>query len=502
MQVDERVGSPEALLDRSGRKILAWLSVGLAALMTYFIMANPFGKSGETRAFALTTTALALTPLALWLAHPSKKRIPALELHGLFYGLCFGMAGFVTPARYMGSIQANDHEYLVALATTTVSLLSCYTAYALGVRLPTPRLPRWMRRDDSRIHTVAVTVLVPLTLATRLVIKEYNISNVSQTVNTIQVATFLWVLYAAWSGRLSRWARRAVLCLYLPTQFLVSSGLGSGVLAPLMVTGQLVGITFIAVKKRLPLALVGTSIVIFVLLQPVKLEYRDLAWKESAEVAESAGAMDFLRLAFENIASGDPWQSMADNLESSYTRINHLHLTAAIIADTPSTQPYRWGETYLPLFTKWIPRAIWPEKPREDLGNRWAQDYGYLFYSDDITSFNLPWLPEMYMNFGVGGVVAISALVGGIMALVWAASSGHTNTPIGFAVGLVLCSSFFFPESNLSLHIGDLVIATMGLFAYVGLASLFLPERRSTRGAGERQTLTDTGERLRSDSST
>jgi hypothetical protein len=253
-----------------------------------------------------------------------------------------------------------------------------------------------------------------------------------------------------------------------------------------MVTAQLVGITFIAVRRRIPLTPIAAAAVVFVLLQPVKLQYRDFAWRGPSEVSEAAGTLEFFRLGYENVASDDPWRSILENVETSYTRINHLHLTAAIIADTPARQPYRWGETYVPLLTKWIPRTIVPEKPREDLGNRWAQEYGYLFYTDDITSFNLPWLPEMYMNFGIAGVAAGSALVGGMMAMVWAAFSGRAKRPIGFSVGLVLCSSFFFPESNLSLHVGNLVIAAIGLMSYLALVTLFVAARESASSVSTR----------------
>ncbi len=477
MPIEDSVESSEAMLDRSGRRILAGSGLALGLLMMYFVTANPFGKGGDILSLAVITTLVALAPLCFWLNHPSRNPIPVLGLHGLFYALCFGFAGFVTPDRYTGSIQANDQEYVRALETTALSLLCCYGGYALGVRTINLRLPRWMDRDDSRIHTAAVAILFPTMLLIRLAVERYGIPNVSQTVDTFQVATFLWVLHAAWSGRLNTRARQVVLWLYLPIQLIVSSGIGSGALAPLMVTAQLVGITFIAVRRRIPLTPIAAAATVFVLLQPVKLQYRDFAWRGPTEVSEAAGTLEFFRLGYENVASEDPWRSMLENVETSYTRINHLHLTAAIIADTPVLQPYRWGETYAPLFTKWIPRAIWLEKPREDLGNRWAQDYGYLFYTDDVTSFNLPWLAEMYMNFGVAGVATISGFVGLLMALVWSVFAGGSDKPIGFSSGLVLCSSFFFPESNLSLQVGNLAIALMSLLTAFWLLGVFAPQR-------------------------
>ena len=58
-----------------------------------------------------------------------------------------------------------------------------------------------------------------------------------------------------------------------------------------------------------------------------------------------------------------------------------------------------------------IPRIFWRDKPEDNFGNEWAVQAGWLTRGDRITSYNLPWLPQMYLSFGVTGIIVGSFLV-------------------------------------------------------------------------------------------
>ncbi len=138
--------------------------------------------------------------------------------------------------------------------------------------------------------------------------------------------------------------------------------------------------------------------------------------------------------------------------------------------------PFLYGETYLPLAIKWIPRFLWPDKPTEDLGNRWAREYSYLGPDDYTTSFNLPWLSEMYMNFGTLGVIVVNFLIGLLFRFLREAFWRNTANSSSFAFGLVIAAPLMFVESNISLTIGGLIITAMVLFTTVFLIGHILPE--------------------------
>jgi len=61
------------------------------------------------------------------------------------------------------------------------------------------------------------------------------------------------------------------------------------------------------------------------------------------------------------------------------------------------------GESYKLLKTKFIPRFIYPDKPSEEWGQKYAKEFHYLPKYDDTTSINLNSINESYINFGFYG---------------------------------------------------------------------------------------------------
>ena len=58
-----------------------------------------------------------------------------------------------------------------------------------------------------------------------------------------------------------------------------------------------------------------------------------------------------------------------------------------------------------------IPRIFWRDKPQDNFGNEWAVQAGWLGKNDRFTSYNLPWLPQMYLSFGITGIIVGSFLI-------------------------------------------------------------------------------------------
>jgi len=61
------------------------------------------------------------------------------------------------------------------------------------------------------------------------------------------------------------------------------------------------------------------------------------------------------------------------------------------------------GETYKLLMTKFIPRIVYPNKPSELWGQKYAKNFNFLPTSDTTTSINLDSISESYINFGFYG---------------------------------------------------------------------------------------------------
>jgi hypothetical protein len=440
------------------QRLAAFLSiVGGVVLLIWF---NPYDKSQANLVLGLAVIVLGLAPLWRWAQEPKTDPIPVLAMIGLFYALCFGLGGLVTPPFGLTVGFVTEAQYTVALLAALVSWLSLNVGYRLAIRFASRNVPELLAQLGTRYDGVALWVWYPFSLVADQAAQRLDLESVIQITYCVHMFLFLWVLRAAWGGRLSSALSRTVTLLILPLDVFLYSGVASGLLAPLLVFGQLVGLTYVVTKGRIPYLTFALLAATFLFLQPVKNAYRMEIWGQGAPVDRLEGTLRFIELGAEYY-SGEYDANFSDDLNVAYTRINHLLVTAAVIADTPIVG-FKEGQTYLPLLTKWIPRAIWPEKPREDLGNGWARDYGYLDKDDDVTSFNLPWLPEMYMNFGWAGVVAISFAVGWLCGFIWAKLAHASPSPV-FAAGLIMLSPFFFPESNLSLGVGGLVISAASI---------------------------------------
>lgn len=451
---------PVSLLQR----LTAFLFMIGGALLLMWL--NPYEKSQTNLVLGLLIIVLGLVPLWRWAQLPQADPIPVLAMLGLFYALCFGLGGFVTPTIDLSTGFVTEEQYTAGLVAAIVSWAALNVGYHLTARHTIRRVPNVLAQLGSRFDGVVLWFWYPISLLFDQAANRLGLESAIQITYSLHVFFFLWVLRAAWGGQLSSSLSRLVTLLILPLDMFLYSGLANGQLGPLLVFGQLVGLTYVATKGRIPYVALAVLAAFFLFLQPVKNAYRVETWGQGVQMDRVEGTIRFVELGAEYYL-GEYRANFADDINVAYTRINHLQETAAIIADT-SGAGFRRGETYLPLLTKWIPRVLWPEKPREDLGNRWAREYGYLDRDDDVTSFNLPWLPEMYMNFGWTGVVVISFLVGCLCAFIWS-KLAYASPPPVFAAGLIMLSPFFFPESNLSLGIGGLVISwlSMTLFSWI-----------------------------------
>ncbi len=138
---------------------------------------------------------------------------------------------------------------------------------------------------------------------------------------------------------------------------------------------------------------------------------------------------------------------------------------------TPSDVPYWNGETYRPFATSFIPRVLWPEKPQEKYGHAFGHRYRILNPWDRNTSVNIPWIIEMYANFGRIGVVVGMTLAGIFLAFLSAIFNRREMTPLEFVTSAAIIFPLVYPASNFSLMTGSLLPLSVALWIYfrVGL---------------------------------
>ena len=151
-------------------------------------------------------------------------------------------------------------------------------------------------------------------------------------------------------------------------------------------------------------------------------------------------------------------------------RLNQMGLLLAVVSKTPSSVPYWYGETIYDIIPSMVPRILWPGKPIKRFGNDFGQRYGLLHHRDKATSLNLPWVVELYANFGSVGILVGMFVIGlafGYIENVLLNRDVETGTEV-LLIGLFAPLSF--PESNISLLWGGIIL---GWIAILSTAKIF-----------------------------
>jgi hypothetical protein len=149
-----------------------------------------------------------------------------------------------------------------------------------------------------------------------------------------------------------------------------------------------------------------------------------------------------------------------------------------VVKDTPARVPYWNGQTYTPLFTSFIPRILWPEKPEIRTGNDFGRRYKYLGPFDYTTSFNLPWIVEMYANFGEFGILIGMSLVGILLAFLEKKFNGNDLSDLEFLYGLTILFGLTQHLSNFALEVGGTLMLALSLYILLKLSKALLEERQ------------------------
>lgn len=192
---------------------------------------------------------------------------------------------------------------------------------------------------------------------------------------------------------------------------------------------------------RISKLLVVAAFAAILFLNPGKGEVRQNVWGSQASISIPVKAGMWLQSS-----TSFWWRALlgetqaSDGVKAAAMRSNHLYLLARIVERTPHPTPYLEGETYAFFFYSWIPRAVWPEKPRAEANGLLA--VRYLLTTEESAeqnTFGVGLLGEGYANFGTAGVIFISAVLG-IVLLIMLRLFGSANAGAG---GAAIVMSFF-----------------------------------------------------------
>lgn len=418
-----RATAPEA----QQRKPLLSLSAGVALVGVLLAsMSNGSGPGAAYGAGALLVAVCAL-PIVSWRRRPARG-LPMFELICLSYAAQYALPLYLQPNQLIVNSraivfswgQALQANVLITLgiAAMVVSYYAVKRALAsrgdLRVDLPLP--------GDTSTRYIAVGLAVGLVA---LALADFGLSPAGTSglgaffrvaADQTYVAIALLGLAVYRRELQARW----ILALYASVVVAALLGLLSGLLENALIPLVVLAIVYWRGRGRPPLRLFLVGIVLFVLLDSVKTEYRSQVWYggQQTGVAGKLGLWASLAGAeVGHLVTGGSAAQLGPLVQNAGARLDLLHTFMYVHETTPQTVPYFDGSTYSYLAYGWIPRVLWPDKPQAQSNAIAAVvDYG-LLAPGSSTSIGLGQPAEAYANFGALGVVIVLALEGMFFAV-------------------------------------------------------------------------------------
>jgi hypothetical protein len=145
------------------------------------------------------------------------------------------------------------------------------------------------------------------------------------------------------------------------------------------------------------------------------------------------------------------------NSNSGSARIlNSYFIYHFVLLKVPEKYPYFEQSTYSNLITSFIPRALWKNKPKSEVGREFSVKYGFN-PQGNLTSINLPWVAELYLNFSFFGLFFGMFLMGAFIAFLNKLVSVPKNNYVQYISGLAVVTPLILPESNFALMVGGII---------------------------------------------
>jgi hypothetical protein len=451
------------------------LLFALVVYSVYSIDKRPEALSLEKALLALGIIWAGAIPSLQYLGDRDRPPVPFLPLVGIFYATAFGLPMFSADKKIhlVWSLTDVSEQSLWLTLTGLMGLIISfyYSKSSLFLRANYVKLPHIYKTSKL---TGLLWILLVLHIAFIYIpfIKEIpSISHFLEPIGYICYGMFYSLRKQDNLSSLQTW-----ILLFICVPLEIVSRFTSGALAGIMILGLYMVIVILHESKRIPIPLIIGILIFFLVFNPIKGEYRQIVWvnNQSDQLNPVEKAQLFIDLAFKYYL--DP--NLVSNVEKedgTLARTAHILVFSNVIEDTPAKVPYWDGQTYLPLLTSFIPRIIYPDKPTENTGNEFGRRYSYLGSSDDTTSFNLPWIVEMYANFGALGVLMGMPLVGMMLAFIEQKFNNQNMNSLEFVTGTTIIFRLVYQESNFSLMVGGVITLSVTLYL---LFKVLLAENR------------------------
>lgn len=409
---------PEPEPAPSPQTAVVWLACVFLAAAVALAVGLAAGVRGNDVLLLLLGIAITVTaslPLILDQARRPSQRHLLLTLLSISYAVAYGVpvaTQWLPKGEFPGNVSGVPFvppDIAAAQAAALGGLLCLFLGYALpfGAML-SHVLPRPTRDWTPTAALGVACAMIPLGwlvfLSSRFGFLPAQLG--SGFLGAISSASFfgialLTILFQRHGSR----AALLLLALLIPPTMVINFFTGSKQAffsAPVMVA-----LTYLAIRRRIPVRWIAAGMLALVLFYPISHAYRE-DWRSLPEVlADPVGTLAALSQRLSDYPVGE---FITEGLDATTARLDVLSITAVIMRDTPHPVPFQGGWTLGYIALSYVPRALWPGKPALEFGQFVTDNYGAGGHV--VTSTGAGWIGELYMNFGISGIVTGMLVMG------------------------------------------------------------------------------------------
>jgi hypothetical protein len=437
--------------------------------------------TGQAAFVALATLLVSAVPSVLYLWRRNRNPMPFMPIVGIYYACFFAIPVFFftnppNPLREFGLHieRINFQSQLLVLAGVALMIAGYYvSARWFSRNVPYFRLPKQYPALRLRI---LLWLLVALNLLWYGISDLRSLPSIGQFIQpagplAVGMFVFLWT-----KKELPRFEVVVVFAGIIP--FMVFRGIVSGLFTETVLLCAFLAVVLYYARLRMFWLWAVLPVLFVLVFYPGLRDFRSQVWFTAGNQVSVTERVRLLVDTTQRAWRKDQEYFWLLTLGPLIDRVSSFTLMSRVVDLTPDTVPFLEGSTYKPLLTSYVPRFLWPEKPQERFGQIFGHRYKFLLPEDRITSINMPWIVETFVNFGVWGVFLLMPVIGIFLALLSAIFNRSQMTPLEFVTGAAIIFPLVYPSSNVTVMVGSLLPLAVSLWLYfrIGL-TIRLPER-------------------------
>jgi hypothetical protein len=395
--------------------------------------------------------------------------IPCFPAYCFIYFTYYGAGVFINQKLFQLTpfpIETIEKTLRLCLAGI-ISLIVAFYSSRKPMETLLPRLS--INMDLRKSYGLALKIFFGSLFITMVIFKGetgVQMSGVKNFIVTLPLLSIVMLFTMFINGQLNRKGKIWLWLVFVPIRFLFLLSLGG--FGPLVYEASALFYVYFYIRQRMPI--LGTIVVavVFFFIWGARDSFRELTWHGGrfANLGAYSKSLVYVRLVYDRMLQNKADFEYDSPGERLSLRTNQLITFVHTVNATPTYVPYWNGYTYNSFFYALIPRFIFPDKPKKTLGSEFGHRYQLLDSSDGTTSYNLPILVELYINFGEVGVVLGMFLMGLIIRAFYCLVNHPKCGDGGLTIGALLFATIINMDSDFSLVFGNL-LQYMLLFYFI-----------------------------------